>query len=324
MPSFSILDLSKIISAKIIGNDQAIISQLAPIMRAKAGDLTFLTGTSYRRYLAETKATAVILTEADAKACTVTALVVQNPELSFARIAKLFITEKKPASGIHPSSIISKTAQIDPSVSIGAHCVIGNNVVIAANTIIHPGVIVSDDVNIGSDCVIYSRVTLNHQISLGNRVILHSGVVIGADGFGLTHDKGIFEKIPQLGSVIIGDDVEIGANSCVDRGALNNTIVENGVKIDNLVQIAHNVVIGAHTVIAGCAGIAGSTTIGKHCMIGGAVNIGGHLTICDGAVFTGTAMVTKSVNEPGIYSSGTGLLPNLEWRKCAAHFRRRR
>ncbi|MCX7120926.1 MAG: UDP-3-O-(3-hydroxymyristoyl)glucosamine N-acyltransferase [Gammaproteobacteria bacterium] len=323
MPSFSILDLAKHISAKIIGDDKAVITQLAPIDRAKNGELTFLKDKLHQRYLSETAASAVILTQANVQESTATLLVVDNAELAFARIAQLFNTQKKPLSGIHSTAVIASTALIDPSASIGAYCVIGDNVVIGKNTILYSGVIISDDVTIGSDCLIYSRVTLYHEVVLGDRVILHSGAVIGADGFGLAQNKDSWEKIPQLGSVTISDDVEIGANSCVDRGALNNTIIENGVKIDNFVQISHNVIVGAHTVIAGCSAIAGSTTVGHHCVIAGAVNIAGHLTVCPNVVLTGCAAVTKSIKEPGVYSSGTGLLPNLEWRKCVVRFRKK-
>lgn len=321
MKSFPIAELAQIISAKVIGDDQAIISQIAPISRAKSGELTFLTSNAYRRYLRETKASAVILSQENCVDCPTTALIVDNPEYAFARIAQLFNPIQKPAAGIHATALIAKSASVDSSASIGAYCVIGENVVIGPKTVLHSGVIIHDDVVIGSDCLFYSHVTLYHRVSLGNRVILHSGVVIGADGFGLAHHQGRFEKIPQLGSVVIADDVEVGANTCIDRGALDNTIIETGVKIDNLVQIAHNVVIGAHSVIAGCSGIAGSTTIGRHCMVGGYTAIGGHLTICDGAIFTGSSMVTKSVKEPGIYSSGTGLLPNADWRKAVVRFR---
>lgn len=320
--TFSIAELAKYISAKTAGNDQLPITRLAPIQRAMTGDLTFLVGRAYQRYLSETKASAVILTAADAPNCPATALIVENPEYAFARAAALFNTVKKPAAGIHPTAVISDSAVIDSSVSIGAHCVIGDDVVIGANTVIHAGVIIQEGVTIGADCLFYSHVTVYHQVTMGNRVVLHSGVVIGADGFGLAQHNGVFEKIPQLGSVLIGDDVEIGANSCIDRGALDNTIIETGVKIDNLVQIAHNVKISAHTVIAGCASVAGSTQIGSHCLIGGAATIGGHLTICDGVILTGCAMVTKSVTKPGVYSSGTGLLPNADWRKCVVRFRK--
>lgn len=322
MKSFSISELANHISAKIIGNDQAVISRVAPIMRAQAGDISFLTGSAYKRHLQDTKASAVILKAEDADACPVTALVVNNPELAFARITRFLNPMVKPAAGVHPTAVIAQTAKIDPTASIGANCVIGERVVIGANTVIKPTVSIGDDVTIGSDCWIYSNVTLYERVSIGNRVFLQSGVVIGADGFGLANDRGRWEKIPQIGTVLIADDVEIGANSCVDRGALENTVIETGVKIDNLVQIAHNVVVGAHSVMAGCSSVAGSTVIGKHCVVGGAVTIGGHITICDGAIFTGCAMVTNSVKEPGIYSSGTGLFPNAEWRKVVVHLRR--
>src|SRR3989338_205136 len=215
--SFPILHLAKLISAKIIGDDQLTISRVAPIMSAEKGDLTFLSSSTYKPYLSNTKASAVILSEADVNDCAVTVLIVNNPELAFARIAQLWNPVKKPAPGIHATAVIAKSAVIDPTAFIGAHCVIGENVKIGANTVISTGVVIGDDCVIGSDGWFYSHVTLYHQVHIGNCVILHSGVVIGGDGFGLAQDKGRFEKIPQLGSVIIHDDVEIGVNSCVDR-----------------------------------------------------------------------------------------------------------
>ena len=322
MPTFSINELAQKISAKIIGDDQLIIVRLASIDSAQLGDLTCLKANSHRRYLASTKASAVILREENATDCLVTKLIVKNPEIAFAKIAELFNPMKKPTPGIHPTAIIAPSAIIDSSTSIGANCVIGEHVVIEKNTVILPSVVINNNVKIGSDCLIYNSVTLYHDILIGNRVILHSGVVIGSDGFGFAFDQDHFEKIPQIGSVVISDDVEIGANTCIDRGALSNTTIECGVKIDNLVQIAHNVVIGAHTVIAACTGIAGSTHIGKYCVIGGAVSIAGHLTIADGVTLTGTATVRKSIKEPGIYSSGTELLPNKEWRRFVIRFRK--
>lgn len=322
MSSISLQKIASEINATIIGDDSILISSLAPLYRAKSGELSFLANPKYANQLAASAASAVIVTEEHAKNCPAAALIVKNPELAFARVATLFVKEKKLLPGIHPSAVIADSAVIHSSVSIGAHCVIGDNVVIGERTIVFPGSVIADNVTIGSDCVIYSNVSIYQTVTLKDRIILHSGCVIGADGFGLAHDRDHFVKIPQLGSVYIHDDVEIGANTCVDRGALDDTIIETGVKIDNQVQIAHNVVVGAHTAIAGCVAIAGSARIGRHCMIGGACAIGGHLTICDGVILTGTAMVTKSVKEPGIYSSGTGLLPNKEWRKCAVRFRR--
>lgn len=319
---YSISQIAKHISARIIGDDTASISGVSSITVAKPGDLTVLKSAAFSRFLPKTKASAVIVTEADAVNCPVTALVVKNPELAFVRALQFLFPTPKSFSGIHPTAIVAKTAVVDPTASIGAHCVIGDNVVIGKNTTLFPHVCVDRDAVIGTDCMIYSHVTLYHAITIGNHVMLHANAVIGADGFGLVNDQGRWEKIPQIGSVVIADDVDIGANTCIDRGALENTVIETGVKIDNLVQIAHNVIVGAHTVIAGCSSIAGSTTVGRHCIIGGSVNIGGHLTICDGVIFTGCAMVTNSVKEPGIYSSGTGLFPNNVWRKVVAKMRR--
>lgn len=318
---FSIAELAKKIDATVVGDHHAIITQVAPLTRAKSGNLTFLAGRAYRHYLRDTTASAVILTQADARDCPVTALIVQNPELAFARIAALFQCKHRPASGIHSTAVIATSAKIHDNAFIGPYCVIGENVVVGSNSVLSAGVIIETGVIIGADCYFYPHVTIYHDVVIGKRVMLHSGVVIGADGFGFAQDNDRFEKIPQLGSVVIGDEVEVGANTCIDRGALDNTVIENGVKIDNLVQIAHNVHIGANTAMAGCASVAGSTTIGRHCLIGGAVNIGGHLIICDGAIFTGCAMVTKSVKEPGIYSSGTGLMPNAVWHKSVARFK---
>lgn len=321
MQSISLKSIAEKISAKIIGDENAVITKLAPLYRAGAGELSYLTNNHYRQYLKDTKATAVIVTEEHAENCATNALIVKNPELAFARVATLFLTEKKPSLGIHPTAQIAESAKIHSTASIGAYCVVGENSVIGERTTLLSHAAVSHDVKIGNDCFLHSHVTLYHAVVIGNRVTLHSGCVIGADGFGLAHDRDHFEKIPQLGSVQLHDDVEIGANTCIDRGALDDTIIETGVKIDNQVQIGHNVVIGAHTAIAGCVGIAGSTRIGRHCMIGGATAISGHLTICDGVVFTGMSMVTKSISTPDVYSSGTGLLPNKEWRKCAVKFR---
>lgn len=304
MLSHSIKNLAQKINAVIIGDDSILISKCASIKNAKSGDITFYLAGNYKKYLADTQASAVILKKEDADNCPITALIVDNPELAFARIAALF-EKKYQQSGVHPSAIISPSAKIDPTTSIGANCFVG------------------DHVEIGPDCIIYPNVTIYHHVKINKKVILHSGAVIGADGFGyVRNEKNQHEKIPQLGAVEIGDDVEIGVNTCIDRGALDNTIIGSGVKIDNLVQIAHNVIIGENTIIAGCSAIAGSTVIGKQCMIAGAVNIAGHLTICDHCIFTGGAAVTKSISEPGIYSSGTGLMPHASWRRSVVNFRK--
>jgi UDP-3-O-[3-hydroxymyristoyl] glucosamine N-acyltransferase len=215
--------------------------------------------------------------------------------------------------GIHKTAVIGNDCIIDSSAYVGANCVLGNNVKLGKNVRIDPGCLISDDVTIGSDTHLFSGVTLYHKVTIGERCRLHSGVVIGSDGFGNANDKGRWCKIYQLGSTIIGNDVEIGANTAIDRGAIGNTVIEDGVKLDNLIQIGHNVRIGAHTAIAGCTGIAGSTEIGKHCMIGGAVGIAGHLKITDGVILAGKSAVGQSITKPGLYASGFPVISARDW-----------
>lgn len=312
--------LAAAINAEIHGNQNNQVVRVAPIASAKAGELTFLLGGSYRRFLPNTKASAVVLTAEDLAACPCDALVVKNPELAFAKALSFFERKSEIVSGIHSSVIIGEHSEIDPTASISPGCVIGNGVRIGAHAIIGANNVIGDRVVIGSNFHSYPNVSLYHDVVIGDRVILHSGVVLGSDGFGLTNDQGCWIKIPQIGTVVIGNDVEIGANTTIDRGALDNTVIEEGVKIDNQVQIAHNVHVGMHTAIAGCVGIAGSAYIGQHCMIGGGVCINGHITIADRVVITGMAMVLTSIDKPGIYSSGTGIQNNREWRKSAIRF----
>lgn len=316
--SYSLNELAKIVNAQIIGDADSTISGIAPISTACKGDLTYLVGGSYRKYLSETNATAVMLTQKFAAQCKVNALIVKNPEVSFAKIANLFDLRKKPKAGIHTSAVIGENCKIDPTVSIGAKCVIGDDVSIKSRTVIMPGTVIGEGSQIGEDCILYSNVTLYHQISIGSRVVIHAGSVIGADGFGYAQDDGQWVKIPQLGRVVIEDDVEIGANVNIDRGALINTIIHRGVKIDNSVQIGHNVEVGEHTIIAGCTGIAGSVKIGRHCMIGGGVGINGHITIDDQVIITGRSSVLDSLKGPGAYSSGVNVSPHVQWFKTLA------
>jgi len=318
---YTISELAERIGAEVHGDGACEITGVASLAAAKSGELSFLLNAPYRRFLSDTKASAVVLTADELSHCSVNAIVTKNPELGFAKLLTLF--EKKPGVkvGNHSTAIIGDSCQIDPSVSLGAHCVIGDNVSIGPNTVISSGCNIGDGVTIGSDCYCYPNVTLYHDVQLKNNVRVHSGTVIGSDGFGLTNDNGKWVKIPQVGSVVIHDNVEIGANTTIDRGALENTVLEEGVKVDNQVQVAHNVRIGAHTVIAGCTGIAGSADIGKHCMIGGGVCINGHITIADQVIITGMAMVLKSIPEAGVYSSGTGIQKNREWLRSVVRFR---
>jgi len=257
--------------------------------------ITYLVSKKYRKHLTDTKAGAVILSAEFAALCPTTALVVANSELAFVKVAQLFQRPLAISPGIHSSATIAEDAKIDATAAIGANCVIDAKASIGSGTVVMPGTVIGNNTRIGSNCIIHSNVTIYHDIQIADRVAIHSGAVIGADGFGYTQNNGQWVKIPQLGSVLIEDDVEIGAATTIDRGALENTIIRCGVKIDNLVQIAHNVEIGEHTIIAGCVGIAGSVKIGKHCMLGGGCCINGHITICDNVMLGGMTGADRSI-----------------------------
>ncbi len=320
--SYTIAQLATITEAKVLGDPKCVITGIAPLSSAAEGEITFLSVRAYRQYLPQTQASAVLLAEQDAKDCKTNALIVGNPELSIAKVAELFEPKLRTPEGIHQTAVIAKTAKLGQGVGIGAHCVIGEGVSIADNTVIMAGTIIGDHCHIGHDCLIYSHVTLYARTQIGDQVIIHSGVVLGADGFGFTKDQGRWVKIPQLGGVVIGNHVEIGANTTIDRGAIKDTVIGDGVKIDNHVVIGHNVQVGEHTIIAGTVGVGGSAIIGRHCMLAGRVSINDHIQIADGAIFTGAAMVTHSIQSPGVYSSGTSCQPNREWRRSVYHFHR--
>lgn len=302
---FKLSELVGHLDVTIQGDPDCIITGVAPVHQADAGHITFLTNAQYRKYLPDTAASAVILNEADASHCKVNAVICANPYYIYSQIAGKFDSKPPVVPGIHPSAVIGQHCDIHPAASIGPNCTVG------------------DYVKIGADTVLDAGVTLYHHVSIGERCRLASGVVVGSDGFGFANQKGAWYKVPQLGSVEIGHDVDVGANTTIDRGAVGNTVIEDGVKLDNLIQVGHNVHIGAHTVIAGCVGIAGSTIIGKYCMIGGAANFAGHLTVADKVIITGMTAVTKSIREPGMYSSGIiGAVPNHEFLKNNARFHR--
>ncbi len=323
MRKISLQQLTQGLDVNIQGDPQALVMGVATIQQAQAGSVTFLVNSRYRKFLEETRATAVILDEANACHCKTNAIVSKNPSYTYAKIAALFAEDIQSTPGIHPSCVVGVGTIIDPSAIIGANCVLGAGVKIGANVSIGPGCIIGDGVVIDEATRLDARVTLYHAISIGKRCRLASGVVIGCDGFGFANHQHVWHKIPQLGSVIIGDDVDVGANTTIDRGAIDDTVIENGVKLDNLIQVGHNVVIGENTIVAGCVGIAGSTIIGKNCMIGGATNFAGHVTITDHVIVTGMTAVTKSIHEPGMYSSGiVGAVPNHEFRKNNARFHR--
>ena len=321
---YKLSELVKGLDVTIKGDPDCKITGVSPVQKAQPGHITFLTNSQYRKYLPLTNAAAVILGDKDAAECNVNAVISPNPYFIYAKVASYFDTAPTPeATGVHASVVTGSGCEIDPAATIGANSVVGKHVKIAAGAMIGPGCVLGDNVEIGADTYLDANVTLYHGVKIGKRCHISSGVVIGSDGFGFAMQKGVWHKVPQLGSVVIGNDVDIGAGTTIDRGAVEDTIIEDGVKLDNLIQVGHNVKIGAHSVVAGCVGIAGSTNIGKHCMIGGAANFAGHLTVADQVMITGMTAVTKSIREPGLYSSGiVGAVPNHEFLKNNARFHR--
>ncbi|MBN1684025.1 MAG: UDP-3-O-(3-hydroxymyristoyl)glucosamine N-acyltransferase [Gammaproteobacteria bacterium] len=314
-------ELAQLINAEIKGDENCEITGIGTLENAKLGDISFLTNIKYKNHLIHTKASAVILEKQAVEFCPTHALIVQNPHLAYAKIAENFIQHPKVTPGIHATAIIGKNCHIDPSVTIGAYVVIGDDVIIGAHTQIDTGCIIGNHCQMGQECHLWAHVTLYYDVKIQDRVIIHSGTVIGGEGLGFANDQGIWYKVPQIGSVLIESDVEIGANNVIDRGAVEDTLIERGVKMGNANVIGHNDHIGAHTIMVGQVGIAGSTKIGKHCMIGGGAGFAGHIEIADGCIFTAKANVPNSIKEKGMYSAGVGIMPTQIWRKNVARFR---
>lgn len=308
------------INAELQGDPASKIINVASLHNSAPGDLSFFVNRHFQADLETTRASAVVLAAADAPACPAAKLISSDPYLAYAKAARFLNPAAGFTPGIHSSAVVDATADIAAGCFIGAKSVIGENVVIGPGTYIGPGCVIEADVVIGGYCRLYANVALMARVEIGARVLLHPGVVIGADGFGIANDGGRWLKIPQLGSVIIRDDVEIGANTTVDRGSLENTMIEIGVKIDNQVQIGHNTRVGEHTAIAGAAVIAGSVRIGRRCMIGGASAINGHIEIVDDVVITGMSGVSNNIKQAGVYSSGVPVTDNKTWRKNMVRF----
>jgi UDP-3-O-[3-hydroxymyristoyl] glucosamine N-acyltransferase len=302
------------------GDPDVRISRVATIEHADAEAITFLANPRYRKHLARTHAGAVVLEPKFAAEAPVPALLAPNPYATYARIATLLYPPPHVPPGRHPSASVDPSATIDPSAAVGANVVIEANAVIGPRVVIGPGSVILSGARIGADTRCVASVTICADVVIGERCILHPGVVIGSDGFGFAPDRGAWVKIPQVGSVRVGNDVEIGAKSTIDRGAIEDTVLDDGVKLDNQVHIAHNVHVGAHTVMAGQSGIAGSTTVGQRCMIGGQVGIGGQLTICDDVAVTGKSFVSTSIRKPGLYSGSLTVDEAVRFRKNAARF----
>lgn len=308
----TLAELATKIGAELVGNASvvanSVINHIAKLETAGPGSISFLANPLYKKYLSDTKASAVILSAADAESCSVPVLITKNPRLALAKLLSLCsavtdIAMNTMQNHIHATAVIGKNVTLGNGVVIGANCYVGDDCIIGDATVLKPNV------------VIY------HGVTLGKRCIIHSGAVIGSDGFGYAIDEqNNWVKMPHLGGVVVGDDVEIGSNTSIDRGMIDDTEIGDRVIIDNLVQIGHNVVIGNNTAIAGCVGIAGSSVIGKYCLIGGASSIAGHITIADKVHITATSAVSSSISVAGVYSSGLPARENSVWRRSVARF----
>ena len=315
-------ELAGRLGGELRGDPDCMISSVATLQRAGQGDISFLAHKAYRKYLTATHASAVILEAAIADECPTATITVANPYAAYARAASLLTEPPVKRRGVHPSAVIGSGCEIASSAWVGPHCIIEDGVAIAAGVQLTGACSIGRDSRIGADCVFHANVVIAHGVRIGERVVLHPGVVIGSDGFGYADEHGHWLKVPQLGSVFIGNDVEVGAGTTIDRGSLDDTLIADGVKLDNQVRVAHNVQIGAHTAIAACAGISGSARIGSHCRIGGGAGILGHLEITDHVVITAMTLVTKSITRPGVYSSGVPAQENALWNRNNARFRR--
>ena len=316
---YSLSAIAAHIGTKIQDDTDLQISGLAPLDQATTGQLSFLSNKAYLSTLRATKASAVIIADRYAKDCPTTCLVARDPYVAFAKATQLFAPVLQSTVGIHPTAIIGANCIIPDSVSIGAYTMIGQGVQLGENTVIGSHCSIADHCQLGANVWLRDRVQLYHSTQLGDFVSIHSGTVLGADGFGFANDQGHWQKVHQLGRVIIGSHVEIGANTCIDRGALADTVIGNHVIIDNLVQIAHNVQVGDGTAIAGCTGVAGSAKIGRYCQIGGHVSINGHISICDKVSIVGASVVYRDIVEPGAYASSTIVQPFKQWLKTVSY-----
>lgn len=317
---YTLGELSGKLGLALSGDAERVITGLAPLDRAGPQHLAFLAQRKYRTQLATTGAGAVILPPDLAGECPVDHLVAEDPYLCFARVSGLFDRSPSPSPGIHPAATVAGDANVDPAASVGPNAVIEAGVEIAAGAVIGANVYIGEGCRVGVGTRIYPGAVLYHGVSVGEHCTIHAQAVLGGDGFGFAPGPDGWEKIHQLGGVTLGNRVEVGACTTIDRGALEDTVVEDGAIIDNLVQIAHNCRIGKNTAIAGCTGLAGSTIIGANCTLAGGVGVVGHVEICDNVHVTGMTMVTKSITEPGAYSSGTPMAPTRDWKRSAARF----
>ena len=317
---YTLGELAGFLSAEFRGDRDCLITGIGSLANAEPKQISFLNNSLHNKYLTTTKASVVIVKPENVTDINSgNFIIVNDPYLAYAKISALFDDTPQMQPCIHQTALIGEGCEIGREVCIGSYCVIGRGVKIGEGVRIEAGCVIGDEAQIGEKSRLCANVTLYHKVKLGKRVLLHSGAVIGSDGFGNANEKGIWRKIYQLGTVVIGNDVEIGANTTIDRGAVEDTVIEDGVKLDNQVQIGHNVRIGAHTAVAGCVGIAGSTKIGRHCMIAGGVGISGHIEIADKVIITAMTGVGKSITESGgIYASAIPATPHRAWWRILA------
>ncbi|TQF69987.1 UDP-3-O-(3-hydroxymyristoyl)glucosamine N-acyltransferase [Pseudoalteromonas luteoviolacea] len=318
---YTLSQLAEYLGASLEGNADQPIVKIATLLNAKNQDIAFLANKKYRNQLESTEAGAVILSADEAEYFAGNKLICENPYVAYAKLAQYMDTTPSAASSIHSSACIDEEASLGQNVKIAANAVIESGAVIGDNVEIGAGCFIGKNARIGANTKLWANVTIYHDVVIGEKCLFQSGAVIGSDGFGYANESGEWVKIPQIGTVIIGDRVEVGACTSIDRGAIDDTIIHDNVILDNQIQIAHNVEIGYGTAIAGCSVMAGSVKIGKYCQIGGMVAINGHNEVCDGVIITGMSMVTKGISQPGIYSSGMPHTTNKEWRKNIAHLR---
>lgn len=319
--SYSLREIAARLGGEVLGDGEVVITRMASLAHAGPGELSFLADAKYRPLLATTRASAVVVGEAARSLTDLPRIITDNPYAYFARASALLNPAAPVEPGVHATAAIGDGTQVPQSAAIGPHCHVGRNVQLGEDVVLGAGCVVGDDVVIGAGTRLHANVTVYAGCRLGRDCVLGSGVVIGADGFGYAEQDGRWVKIPQVGRVILGDAVEIGANTTIDRGALDDTVIEEGVKLDNLIQIGHNCRIGAHSVIAGCVGIAGSARIGRHCRIGGAAMILGHLEIADGVTVSPGSMITRSLTQADTYTALMPFQTHAKWLKTAAQLR---
>lgn len=320
--AFRLGELAAQFGCELIGDPEARVSSIAPLASALSGTISFFANKAYRDQLRATAATAVLIRAADVEDCPVNALIAEDPYLAYARIATVLHPSAALVAGVHSSAVVAPSATVAASAQLAANCVIEDDAVIAEHVYVGPGVVVGPRCTVGRASRLQANATLVQDVDIGERCIVHQGVVVGSDGFGNAQGPSGWVKVPQIGGVRIGNDVEIGANSAIDRGAIDDTVLENGVRIDNLVHIAHNVRIGEHTAMAAFSGVSGSSVIGKRCMVAGMAGIVGHVTICDDVIVGGKAVISKDVKEPGYYSGTFIAEKDKDWKRKVAHFKR--